>query len=147
MEFSPLISALVCSLLVYTNTIYFQFIDLIFSNFFFFFDFCFLGLHPWHMEVPRPGVKSELQLPAYTTAIARPHPNSICDLHHSSRQCQILNWLNKSRDWTCILMDTSWIHFCLATTGTPWFLATLQRSFISFNNYKIYFFVMIFVQL
>ena len=30
--------------------------------------FVFLGLHPWHMEVPRLGVKSELQLPAYTTA-------------------------------------------------------------------------------
>ena len=26
--------------------------------------------HPWHMEVPRLGVKSELQLPAYTTATA-----------------------------------------------------------------------------
>ena len=29
--------------------------------------FCFLGLHPRHMEVPRLGVKSEVQLPAYTT--------------------------------------------------------------------------------
>ena len=26
---------------------------------------CILGLHVWHMEVPRLGVKSELQLPAY----------------------------------------------------------------------------------
>ena len=30
----------------------------------FFFVF-FLGLHPWHMEVPRLGVESELQLLAY----------------------------------------------------------------------------------
>ena len=30
----------------------------------------FLELHPQHMEVPRLGVKSELQLPAYTTATA-----------------------------------------------------------------------------
>ena len=30
--------------------------------------FVFLGPHPAHMEVPRLGVKSELQLPAYTTA-------------------------------------------------------------------------------
>ena len=37
---------------------------------FFFFFFCFLGLHPQHMEVARLGVKSELQLPAYTTATA-----------------------------------------------------------------------------
>ena len=32
--------------------------------------FVFLGLHPQHMEVPRQGVESELQLPAYTTAAA-----------------------------------------------------------------------------
>jgi len=38
-----------------------------FSVFFFFFP-CFLGLHPRHMEVPRLGVKLELQLLAYTTA-------------------------------------------------------------------------------
>ena len=30
----------------------------------------FLGLHLWHMEVPRLGVTLELQLPAYTTATA-----------------------------------------------------------------------------
>ena len=35
---------------------------------FFGFSFFFLGLRPWHMEVPRLGVKSEQQLPAYTTA-------------------------------------------------------------------------------
>ena len=28
----------------------------------------FIGPHLWHMEVPRLGVGSELQLPAYTTA-------------------------------------------------------------------------------
>ena len=36
----------------------------------FVFVFVFLGLHPWHMEVPSLGVESELQLPAYTTATA-----------------------------------------------------------------------------
>ena len=30
----------------------------------------FLEPHPQHMEVPSLGVESELQLPAYTTAIA-----------------------------------------------------------------------------
>ena len=30
----------------------------------------FLGPHPWHMEVPRLGVKSELEPPTYTTATA-----------------------------------------------------------------------------
>ena len=32
--------------------------------------FCFLGLHPQHMEVPRLRVQSELQLLAYATATA-----------------------------------------------------------------------------
>ena len=32
--------------------------------------FSFLGLHLQHMEVPRLGVESELELPAYTTATA-----------------------------------------------------------------------------
>jgi len=31
-----------------------------FLLFFFFFFFCFLGPHPWHMEVPRLGVQLEL---------------------------------------------------------------------------------------
>ena len=37
---------------------------------------CFLWLHLWQMEVPRLGVKLELQLPAYTTAM--PDVNHIC---------------------------------------------------------------------
>ena len=45
--------------------------------------FCLLGRHLWHMEVPRPGVKSELQLSAYTTATQ--DPSHICELHHSSQ--------------------------------------------------------------
>ena len=54
--------------------------------------FCFfLGPHPWRLEVPRLGVKSELQL--------RPTPQP--------QQRQILNPLSKARDSTHILMDTS----------------------------------------
>ena len=52
----------------------------------------FLGLHPWHMEVPRLGLQSELQLPAYTAATAS------LDLSHSSWQHQILNPLSEARD-------------------------------------------------
>ena len=36
--------------------------------------FFFLGPHWRHVEVPRLGVKAELQLPAYTTAMATPDP-------------------------------------------------------------------------
>ena len=57
------------------------------------------------MEVPRLRVKSELQLPAYTTATATQDPSLVCDLHHSSRQ--FLNLLNEARDGTCVLMDAS----------------------------------------
>ena len=56
-----------------------------------------LFLYP--MEVPRLGVKLEPQLPAYTTATAMPDPGRICDQHHSSWQCQILNPLSEAWDW------------------------------------------------
>ena len=69
----------------------------------FLFFFCFLGLHPRHMQVPRLGVQSELQLLAYTTATATLDPSCICDLHHSSWQRQLLNPLSEARDQTCIL--------------------------------------------
>ena len=42
----------------------------------------FSGLHMQHMEVPGTGVKSELQLPAYTIATAMWEPSCICDLGH-----------------------------------------------------------------
>ena len=40
--------------------------------------------HLWHMEVPRVGVKSELQLLAYASAIAMPDLSCICHLRRSS---------------------------------------------------------------
>ena len=46
-----------------------------------FFVCVFLGPHTWHMEIPRLGVKLELKLLAYTTAIATQDPSHICDLH------------------------------------------------------------------
>ena len=64
-----------------------------------------------HMEIPRLGVKLELQLPANTTATATQDPRQVCDLHHSSRQHGILNPLSEARDQTCILMNTSWVHY------------------------------------
>ena len=66
---------------------------------------CFLKLHLWHMEVPRLGVKLELQLPAYTTAIATQDPSHVCDLHHSSWQRWILTLLFEAWDQTY----SSWI--------------------------------------
>ena len=63
------------------------------------------------MEVARLGVKSELQLLAYATATVTRDLSLICDLHHSSWHCWILNPLSKARDGTCVLTDASQIHF------------------------------------
>ena len=84
----------------------------------FVFCFAFLGLHLQHMEVPRLGVKSELQLLVYATATATWDPSCVCDVHHSSRQCQILNPLSEARDRTRNLMVPSWICLHCATMGT-----------------------------
>ena len=96
------------------------------------FFFCFLGLHLWHREVPRlggQGVQSELHLLAYSPATATQDLSWVCDLHHSSWQCQILKPLNEARDRTCSLTVPSWICFRSATTGTPDVLS-LDREFV-----------------
>ena len=81
--------------------------------------FCCLGLHLQHMEIPRPGVELELQLPAYTTATATWDLSHVCNLHHNSRQCQILDPLSEARGQTHILMVPSWIRFRCTVTGPP----------------------------
>ena len=66
------------------------------------------------MEFPRLGVESELQPPSCATAIATQDLSLVCDLHHSSQQCWILNPLSKARDRTFILMDTYLLGSLLA---------------------------------
>ena len=73
------------SLIIYLNDFsskYFWFIlrTLVMQFFFFFF-----GLHSQHMQVPRLGAESELQLLAYATATAMQHLSRVCDPHRSSR--------------------------------------------------------------
>ena len=82
--------------------------------------FCFffsLGPHLQHVQVPRLGVKLELQLLTTATATATQDPSRICDLHHGSRQWQILNPLSEARDQTHILMATGWVHNPLSHSG------------------------------
>ena len=78
--------------------------------FYLFLIFVFLGPQPQHMEVPRLGIELELQLLAYPTATR--DPSHVCDLHHSSQQCQILYPLSEARDRTSILMNAGQISFC-----------------------------------
>ena len=82
----------------------------------------------FYMNVPRLGVKSEPQLPAYITATATWDPSHSCDLHHSSWQCQTPDPLREARDGTHILRDTSWICYHCATAGTPILLLLLFSS-------------------
>ena len=80
--------------------------------------FCLiLGLHLWHMEVPRLRVESELQLPSYASATAMPDLSCVWDLYHSLRQCQILNSWRETRDQTHILMHTSQVCKLLSHNG------------------------------
>ena len=64
--------------------------EILFIYLFNLFIYCFLGMHPWHMEVPRLVVELELQPLAYATATPDPWPTE------------------EARDWTHILMDPSW---------------------------------------
>ena len=66
------------------------------------------------MEVPRLGVRYEIQLLAYTTPTAMQDLSHICDLHHSSWQCQIPNPL--ARDQTA----SSWILVSFITAEPQW---------------------------
>ena len=73
----------------------------------FFLFFFFLGQHPRHLEVPRLGVEWGMWPPAYTTATATWDPSWVCDLHHNSRQRQILSPLSEAKERTRVLMDAS----------------------------------------
>ena len=61
--------------------------------FIYLFIYCFLGLPLRHMEVPRLGVESELQLLVYATATATWDPSCVCNLYHTTRQRRIPNHL------------------------------------------------------
>ena len=96
--------------------------------------FAFLRQHPQHMEVPRLGFKSELQLPAYTTATATGDPSHICDTTaHSTARSPIL-WVRPE-----IKPATSWTPVRFISTAPQWelhseidfklfFPAVIQRS-------------------
>ena len=77
------------------------------------------------MEVPRPGVESEIQLPAFTTATATRDLSRVFDLYHNSWQSWIPNPLSEARDQTRNLMAPSRVRFCCATMRTPIVFAIL----------------------
>ena len=82
--------------------------------------FFFSWLHLWYMEVPRLGVKSELQLLAYARATAMQDLSCICDLHRSLQQHQIPNPLSEARDQTHIFTDNRRVLNPLSHNGNSY---------------------------
>ena len=85
------------------------------------------------MEFNRLGGKLEVLLPAITTYTEMQDLSHISDLHHSSKQCQILNPLSEARDQSCILMDASLICFPLSQ----------ERNSISSKSYGSFVFLIL----
>ena len=104
---------------------------LIYGLLFPFFFFFFLEPFSWHLEVPRLGVKSELQLPDYARATAMLDPSYIFELHCSLWQCWILNPLSEARDWTHIFMDINQVPNLLSHNGNSedFLLIKILREF------------------
>ena len=93
------------------------------------FFFVFFRAAPAAYGSSQAGVKSELQLLTYITAM--PDPSLICDLCWSLWQCRILNPLSKARDQTHILMDTNWVLNPLSHSGNSQLAKILLRTFLS----------------
>ena len=80
-------------------------------SFFFFFSPCFLRV-ALTAHGGSQARESELEPLAYTTDTATPGPICVCNLHHSSGQCQIFHPLSEARDQTSTLMDATQIPTC-----------------------------------
>ena len=81
--------------------------------------FCFLGLHLWHVEVPRRGVELEMQLLAYTTA------------HSNAR-----SWTHWTRPGIRPTSSRILVRFitCWATMWTPRFVCSFVCFFHSVDE-------------
>ena len=69
------------------------------------------------MEVPRLGAELELQLPA--TATATQDLSCICNLHHSSQQCQIPNPLSEAGMELCAHLMYYYYYFLVFLGPLP----------------------------
>ena len=80
----------------------------------FFLSFWFLWIHLIYTEVPSLGVESELQMLAHGIATAMQDLSCICELYHSSQQCQYpIHWVRPGIKPTSAY--TIWICFCCTT--------------------------------
>ena len=83
----------------------------------FFFFLLFWAPPPAHGSSQGRGQIRTMQ--AYATATATWDPRHVCNVHHSSWQCRVLDAVSKVRDGTHILVDTNHIHFHSTTMETP----------------------------
>ena len=87
--------------------------------YYYYYYYCLLRTTPMVYE----GTQARAWIGA-VAATAAPDPSHICELHHNSPwQHQILKPLSEAKDWTCIFMGTTQVHYCWAKTwGTPLFI-------------------------
>ena len=95
---------------------------------FFSFYISFLVLHHQHMEVPRVGVKSELQLPAYATARATRDLSCIFNLHHGNAAGSPTHWARPG-----IEPASSWLLVGFVT-AQPW--QELRDTFLESSSLR-----------
>ena len=83
------------------------------------------------------------------TATATQDPSHFCDLHHSSRQHQIINPLIEAKDRTHILMDASQNCYCWAMIGTPKLTHFFKKRVIIYlvrmPKFSFYFYILAFL--
>ena len=103
MEIKFLVGFLIIYIIYYSKNVY----QLLLYFFF------FLGLHLWHMGVPRLGVQLELQLLPYPTSTAAQDPSHFCDLHHRNAG-YLTYWARPG-----IKPTSSWILLRFVT-AEPW---------------------------
>ena len=77
------------------------------------------------MDVSSLAVKSELQLPAYTTATATQDPNCVCSLHtaHSNAR-SLTHWagpgIKYASSWILVAFVTCWAPMGTLSNGPTW---------------------------
>ena len=86
---------------------------------------CFLGLHPWHMKIPRLGVKY--------SGLNHSHSNTRSEL--CLRQWWILNTLNRARDQTHFLVDIGWVHYHWTTMVTSYSIHFFVMAIVTYMRY------------
>ena len=97
--------------------------------FFLFFVFCMLGPHLQHMESPRLGVKSELQLPQRQQCQVQAMSATYTAAHSNARS--LTHWAKPGTEST-----SSWILVGFVTAESPWELP--QLSFFKLCKKIIY---------